>query len=77
MGGGGRTTDVIHSDATVIRAWEEFIFVPIAANGPYAIETVNGHFLTSVGDGGRTVDAIHSDAVRVQSWELFWPICGI
>ena len=26
VGGGGRTTDVIHSDATQVQAWELFLF---------------------------------------------------
>ena len=77
MGGGGRITDVIHSDATWLRAWEEFRFVPLTPTGPYGIQTINGHFLTSVGNGGRATNAIHSDATSIQSWEMFWPICGI
>jgi hypothetical protein len=37
----------------------------------YALETVNGHYLTAVGGGGRTTDVIHTDATAVGSWEQF------
>jgi hypothetical protein len=26
VGGGGRTTDVVHTDAIVVRSWELFLF---------------------------------------------------
>jgi hypothetical protein len=36
------------------------------APGVYAIQTINGHYLTAVGGGGRTIDTIHSDAMTVR-----------
>lgn len=75
VGGGGRITDVIHSDATQLQAWERFT-LHYLGNGQYDIETVNGHFLTAVGGGGRTTDTIHSDATQVGSWEKFTITCG-
>src|ERR1700730_8232160 len=75
VGGGGRITDVIHSDAPWLRAWEEFT-LNYLGNGQYSIETVNGHYLTAVGGGGRITDTIHSDATRVGSWEKFRISCS-
>jgi hypothetical protein len=74
VGGGGRTTDVIHTDATAIGAWEKFTLVDSGsgtATIQYGIETSNGHYLTAVGGGGRTTDVIHSDATQLQGWEMF------
>ena len=71
VGGGGRTSDVIHTDATVARSWETFRLVNAGDGVHVGIQTVNGHFLTAVGGGGRTADVIHSDATQVQAWELF------
>jgi hypothetical protein len=72
VGGGGRTTDVIHTDATRIGAWEKFTLVDSgdgASNIHYGVRTVNGHYLTAVGGGGRITDVIHSDATQLQAWE--------
>jgi len=71
VGGGGRTTDVIHTDATVARSWETFTLVDAGDGVHVGIKTVSGNFLTAVGGGGRTTDVIHSDATQVQAWELF------
>jgi len=68
--GGGRTTEVIHTDATQIQAWERFTLVPLGG-GVYAIQTVDGHYLTAVGGGGRITDVIHTDARQIQAWERF------
>jgi hypothetical protein len=74
VGDGGRTTDVIHTDATQIGAWEKFTLVRADAgllDDHYGILTGSGHYLTAVGGGGRTTDVIHSDATQLQSWEDF------
>jgi len=73
VGGGGRTSDVIHTDATQIQGWELFNLIGIPSQNPlhYAIRTRNLHYLTAVGGGGRTTDVIHSDATQVQAWEEF------
>jgi hypothetical protein len=71
VGAGGRTTDVIHTDATRIGAWEKFTFVTTSVGAVYGIETANGHYLTAVDGGGRITDVIHSDATQVQAWEQF------
>ncbi|MGZ3775665.1 MAG: fascin domain-containing protein [Pseudobdellovibrionaceae bacterium] len=74
VGGGGRTTDVIHTDATHRLAWEKFTLIDSRDGSPnihYGIRTVNGHFLTAVGGGGRITDVIHSDATHILDWEKF------
>jgi len=74
VGGGGRTTDVIHTDATAIGSWEKFTLVDSGsgtATIQYGIETSNGHYLTAVDGGGLTTDVIHSDATQIQAWEKF------
>ena len=74
VGGGGRISDVIHSDATQIRSWEKFTLEDLDLGTPsitYGIKTVKGHYLTAVGGGGRTNDVIHSDATRPLGWEQF------
>jgi hypothetical protein len=63
VGGGGRITDVIHSDATHLLGWEMFTVNSLGA-GVYDIQTLGGHYVTAVG-GGRTTDTIHTDATRV------------
>lgn len=72
--GGGRTTDVLHTDATTVAAWEEFGIGETGAPGAFSvsIETSNNHFLTAVGMGGKTTDAFHTDATEVGTWETFF-----
>jgi hypothetical protein len=68
--------DVIHSNATALLAWEKFNVIRIGGDG-FAIQTIDGHFLTAVGGGGRITDVIHSDATQVQAWALFRFNCGM
>jgi hypothetical protein len=75
VGGGGRNTDTLHTDATRIGAWEKFALVPLG-NGMTAIQTVDGHYLTAMSGGGWNDNAInnpafHTDATRIQAWEEF------
>ena len=52
VGGGGRTTDVIHTDATRIGSWEKFTLIDSGSGTPviqYGLQTTNGHYLTAVG----------------------------
>jgi hypothetical protein len=72
VGGGGRTTDTIHTDATVIGSWERFRLPSDERGWRNTIRTVDGHYLTAVGGGGKTTDAIHTDAVTAGFWEYFW-----
>jgi hypothetical protein len=75
-GGGGRTTDVLRTDATQPRDWEKFKFGGLYRdNGLQTIQTVKGYYLTAVGGGGKAANfAFHTDAVNVNvrsTWELF------
>ena len=74
VGGGGRITDVVHTDATQPRSWEKFrLWVDLGSgyNPPYAIQTTSGRYLTAVGGGGRTTDVVHTDATQIAAWEKF------
>ena len=71
VGGGGKITDVIHTNASAPHAWETFTLWVDTAHQNYAFQTVNGHFITAVNAGGMTSDAIHSDATRILGWEMF------
>jgi hypothetical protein len=81
IGGGGRTTDVIETNRTVLQEWEKFTLVPVATQGRtgwYAIQTFDGHYLTAVNSGGigSAFDALHSNATQIQAWEEFYFNCG-
>jgi hypothetical protein len=72
VGGGGRTSDVIHTDATKVGSWEKFTLIDSgdgASNIHYGVRTTNGHYVTAVGGGGRIADVIHSDATQLLDWE--------
>jgi hypothetical protein len=74
VGGGGRVTDVIHTNATQARSWEKFTLEDLDLGTPvitYGIKTANGHYLTAVDGGGRISDVIHSDATQPHAWEQF------
>jgi hypothetical protein len=73
VGGGGRTWDVIHTDATRIGSWEKFTLVDSGDGSPihYGILTTNGHYLTAIGGGGRITDVIESDRTWLRDWEKF------
>ncbi len=81
VNGGGMTSDALHTDATQIRAWEQFrmndLSVGNLAATYYGLYTIGGRNVTAVGAGGQYQDAIHTDAVRVDTWEEFRPVkCG-
>jgi hypothetical protein len=69
VGGGGRTTDVIHTNATIVQAWEKFTIV--AKGDARGLRTSGGFYLTAVDSGGRTTDVIHSNATVLSDWENF------
>lgn len=76
VGGGARTTDVIHTDATRIGAWEKFDLIPVPGTSTiYVIRTDTGHLLTAVNSGGLTTavkpDVLHSNASSPLAWERF------
>jgi hypothetical protein len=40
-------------------------------DGTYALQTIDGHYVTPSGGGGQTKDALHTDATQVLAWEKF------
>ena len=92
VSGGGRSSDVLHTDATLPSTWEQFGLIPqmlplsiypsyydMRHSSPwyYAIATNTGNYLTALGGGGHTDPSMHSDATKVGAWELFRLIkCG-
>jgi hypothetical protein len=82
VGGGGKSADVIHTDAIQPRAWEEFKFwVDSATRQYYAFQTVNGHFITANNAGGLTTNTMLSTATAIEGWEMFkllpqWPFAS-
>jgi hypothetical protein len=70
--GGGRTSDVFHSDATQVAAWEKFRFWSQGAIGFHAIQTVSTNYVTALGGGGH-IDppVLHTDATKPWTWEWF------
>lgn len=69
VGGGGRVSDVLHTDATRANAWEQFILEDTGDGTFHALKTKTGHYLTVMGGGGRINDVIHSNATQLQAWE--------
>ncbi len=68
VGGGGRRSDAIHSDAKKVGPWETFKIEDVG-NGWQAIRASNGNYLVFVGGGGQTKDVVHTDAKKVGPWE--------
>lgn len=76
VGGGGRTTDVMHTNATVPSTWERFTMVPMGdLFFHFALRTASGNYVTAVNSGGlssSTVpDVLHTNATRIGTWEEF------
>jgi hypothetical protein len=76
--GGGRTSQVLHTDATKAQSWELFRFYFDQGTGYHAIQTVSTKYLNALGGGGHAdPPAVHTDATKVGNWEKFrlWK-CG-
>lgn len=75
MNGGGLAGGAFHTDATQARDWERFRLLDLSsgnfAPSFYALNTINGFYVTAVGAGGKSADAFHTDAQRIQGWEEF------
>jgi hypothetical protein len=82
VGGGGKSTDVIHTDAIQPGDWGKFKFwVDSATRQYYAFQTANGHFVTANNAGGLTGETLFSTATVIQGWEMFkllsqWPFAS-
>lgn len=74
VSGGGRTTDVLHTDAVNVAAWEEFRIAQAGSSGAFSvsIQTHSNNFLTAVGLGGKITNAIYSNATTIGTSELFF-----
>jgi hypothetical protein len=75
VGGGGRTTDVMHTNATVPSTWERFTLVYSGDGSHYGLRTAFGYYVTAVNSGGLSSanfpDVLHTDATVLQDWEKF------
>ena len=80
VGGGGQTTNALHTDATQAQAWEKFkLWVdqsvatrPATHKHTYAFQTATGNYLTAVNGGGLGgINVLHTDATHPQAWEKF------
>lgn len=70
VNGGGRTTDVMHTDARRIGAWEKFRLSG-TGSGQFAIQTASGNYVTAMNGGGLAMEAVHTDALNIAAWEQF------
>jgi hypothetical protein len=75
VGGGGRTTDVMHTNATAFSSWERFALVYTGVGSSHGIRTNTRNYVTAVNSGGLstaiTHDVLHTDATSLQDWEKF------
>jgi hypothetical protein len=76
VSGGGRTSDVLHTDATQAKDWERFRLIDLGVGTPaaptyYGLQTIKGNYLTAMGAGGKYQDALHTDATQIKGWEQF------
>ena len=74
VGGGNKTHNAIHTDASQAKSWEKFTLVDADRGTPnitYGIRTVKGYYLTAVSGGGRINDVIHTNATQIRGWEEF------
>jgi len=73
--GGGKPTDALHTNATVLSDWEKFT-LEFQNDGTYAIKTFDGtHYVTAV--GGKHKDAVRTNATTVGTSEKFWIIVAM
>jgi hypothetical protein len=75
VGGGGRSTDVMHTNATAFSTWERFTLVYTGDGVHYGLRTYYGYYVTAVNSGGITTsvthDVLHTDATSLLNWEKF------
>jgi hypothetical protein len=79
VNGGGKTTDVMHTDAYFARAWETFrLWVDSATRQWYAFQTFDGHFVTANPPGGQWApNALRTTAGAICGTEMFrLPLVG-
>jgi len=75
VSGGGRTSDVMHTNATVPSTWERFTLVNTGDGVHFGLRTTFGYYVTAVNSGGLSSsnfpDVLHTDATLLQNWEKF------
>jgi len=75
VSGGGRTTDVMHTNATVPSTWERFHLVYTGQGSYYGLLTFAGYYVTAYSSGGLSStdypDVLHTNATVLQDWEKF------
>ncbi len=74
VGGGGRTSDVIHTNAVNASTWERFTLIDSNSGTPnitYGIRTYRGYYLTAVDGGGRIQNVMRSNETQLRDWEKF------
>ena len=73
VGGGGRITSVMRTDATVIGPNEKFTLEAIGDGVHVDLRTRLANYVTAVNSGGLThnqvADVLHTDATRLDTWE--------
>ena len=66
VGGGGRTSDVMHTNASVPSTWERFTLVYSGDGVHYGLRTAFGYYVTAVNSGGSAAadvpDVLHTNA---------------
>ena len=75
VGGGARSIDVMHTNATVPSTWERFTIVYSGDGSHYGLRTAFGYYVTAVNSGGLSSnnfpDVLHTDATVLSTWEKF------
>jgi len=74
VGGGGKTYNALHTDATQARSWEKFTLVDADKGTPvvtYGIRTMKGYYLSAIDGGGRIDNVIQSNRTQLRDWEEF------
>jgi hypothetical protein len=73
VGGGGRSTSVMRTDATVIGPNEKFTLEAVGDGVHVDLRTRTANYVTAVNSGGLThdqlTDVLHTDATRLGTWE--------
>jgi hypothetical protein len=71
--GGGRSTNVMRTDATVVGPNEKFTLEGVGDGVHVDLRTRSANYVTAVNSGGLThnqlTDVLHTDATRLGTWE--------
>jgi hypothetical protein len=74
VGGGGRVTNVMRTDAVSVGPNEKFTLEPVGDGIHFDLRTRSAHYVTAVNSGGLThnqvTDVLHTDATNLGTWEF-------